>query len=109
VDKDSLNPNPDPEIQVNLDPTPIRNQGFDDQKLKKKKTQIKNFLDQKLQFTYVQDTREAFSPQKQTSSQCCGSGSEIRYLFGPWNWDGSEKRHSFVKYIENNKSIKIYR
>jgi hypothetical protein len=40
----------------------IRIQGFDDQNLKKK-IQIKSFSDQKLQFTYVQATREAYSPQ----------------------------------------------
>jgi hypothetical protein len=33
---DSLNPDPDPEFQVN--PDPIRTQGFDDQKMKKKNT-----------------------------------------------------------------------
>jgi hypothetical protein len=49
VDPESLNPDPeslnlDPGFQVNPDPDPIRIQGFDDQKLKKKK----------LQFTSVQ-------------------------------------------------------
>jgi hypothetical protein len=40
VDLDSLNPDPDtdPTIKVNPDPDPIRIQGFDDQKLKKKNT-----------------------------------------------------------------------
>ncbi len=65
-----------------------------------KKYKWKIFFDKKLQFTYVKDTSEAFSPQKQTSSQCCGSGSGIRCLFDPWNRDGSERRHSFVKYFE---------
>jgi hypothetical protein len=40
VDPDSLNPDPDPAFQVN--PDPIRFQGFDDQKLKKKK-KLKTF------------------------------------------------------------------
>jgi hypothetical protein len=37
----------DPAFQVNpdTDPDPIRIQGFDDQKLKKKKIQMKNFFD----------------------------------------------------------------
>jgi hypothetical protein len=52
VDQDSLNPDldtdPDPAFQMNpyldTDPVPntVRNQSFDDQKLKKKKT-VKNF------------------------------------------------------------------
>ncbi len=59
----------------------IRNriQGFDDQKTEGKKNADPGFwwpktkekkyrFDQKLQFTYVQDTREAFSPQQGTSS-----------------------------------------
>jgi hypothetical protein len=57
-----LNPDPHPAFQVN----PIRFQGFDDQKLKKK-IQLKLFkslFDQKLQFAYVQATGEAFSRQK---------------------------------------------
>jgi hypothetical protein len=50
VDQDSLNPDPDPVFQVNPDPDtepdaeldsdPIRIQGFDDQKLKKRKTDL---------------------------------------------------------------------
>jgi hypothetical protein len=52
--------------------------GFDDQKLKKK-IERKNFFDQKLQFTYyVQDTGEAFSPQRRTYST---SNNEIYQLF----------------------------
>ncbi len=42
------NTDPDPD----QDPDPIRIQGFNDQKLKKKKQLKKNFFDQKLQFTY---------------------------------------------------------
>jgi hypothetical protein len=57
----------DPAFQVNSDLDPIRIQGYDDQKLKKKKTDEKIF-DQKLQFTDVQDTGEDISPQKKTSS-----------------------------------------
>jgi hypothetical protein len=56
---------PDPAFQVNPD------QGFDDQKLKKKKYSrnfLSSFFNQKLQFTYVQATGEAFSPQKRTLS-----------------------------------------
>jgi hypothetical protein len=51
-----------------------------DQKLKKKKQQkfLYIFWDQKLQFTYVQATREAFSSQKRTSST---SKNEIYKLF----------------------------
>ncbi len=52
---------------------PIRIQGFDKQKLDKKAAEKKGFFDQKLQFIYhqtftkdVQDTGEAFSPQKRT-------------------------------------------
>jgi hypothetical protein len=56
---------------VNPDPDPIRIQGFDDQKLKKKNT-IESFLisffDHKSQFTYAQATGEAFIPQNRTSS-----------------------------------------
>ncbi len=58
---------------MNTDPKPCfkrirtRIQGSDDQKLKKKKTQLKIF-DQKLKFTYVQATGEDFGPQKKTSS-----------------------------------------
>jgi hypothetical protein len=53
LDMDSLNP--DPAFQMNPDPDPIRIQGFDNQKLKKKNTAKKfftSFFDQKLQFTY---------------------------------------------------------
>jgi hypothetical protein len=42
-------------LEANTDPDPIRIQGFNDQKLKKKKLQLKKnliFFDQKLQFTY---------------------------------------------------------
>jgi hypothetical protein len=56
--------NPDP-----ADPDPIRVQGFDDQKLNIKNTAenfLKSFVDQELQFTYVQATG-AFSPQIRTS------------------------------------------
>jgi hypothetical protein len=59
VDPDSLNPNP------------IRIQSFDDQQLKKINTAdifLLSFLDQKLQFTYVQATGEDVNPQKRTSS-----------------------------------------
>ncbi len=58
MDPDSLNLDPDldpdldPAFQVN--PDPLRIQGFDGQKLKKKKIQQKifvSFFDQKLQFT----------------------------------------------------------
>jgi hypothetical protein len=54
VDPDLLNPipdtDPDPTFQVNpdADPDPIRIEGFDDKKLKKKKNS-----DEKLQFTHV--------------------------------------------------------
>jgi hypothetical protein len=54
-------------VNLDLDPDPIRIQGFDDQKLKKK-IQTKRFIDQKLQFTDVQATREDYSPQKGTFS-----------------------------------------
>jgi hypothetical protein len=60
--------NLDPAFQVN--PDPIRNQGFDDQKLKKK-IQLKFFfifLKSKLQFKGVLATGENFSHQKRTSS-----------------------------------------
>ncbi len=60
----------------------------------RKKLQLKKkFFDQKLQFIFplaslknVQATREAFSPQKRTSStffQCCGSGSASTGPTGP--------------------------
>jgi hypothetical protein len=62
VDPESLNPDPD------TDPDRIRIQGFDDQKLGKKYSRF-FFFDQKLQFTFVQATGEAFSPQKRTSSK----------------------------------------
>jgi hypothetical protein len=56
-----LNPDPDPAFQVNPDP------GFLRPKTEKKNTARKfSFFDQKLQFTYVQATGEAFSPQKRT-------------------------------------------
>jgi hypothetical protein len=89
VDPDSLNPDPDPDpaFQVNPDtdpdPDPIRIQGFDDQKQKKKIKQnfFISYFDQKLQFTHVQATREAFSPQKRTFSS---SKNEIYKLFSPY-------------------------
>ncbi len=56
--------NPDPAFKVYPNPDPIRIQGFDDQKLKF----FSSFFDQKLQFTYVKATGEAFSPQNRTSS-----------------------------------------
>jgi hypothetical protein len=79
VDPNSLNPDgPDPAFQVNPDPDLIRFQGFDEQKRKKKKRQLKFclfFLNKKLQFTYPlasitdgQATGEACNPQKRTSS-----------------------------------------
>jgi hypothetical protein len=55
VDAYSLNPDPDPAFQMNPDQDSIRIQGFYEQKLKKKKMQLKFFLslfDQKLQFSY---------------------------------------------------------
>jgi hypothetical protein len=61
-----LNPDPYPAFQVN----PERILGLDDQKLQKKiqkKYFLNIFFDKKLQFTYVQATREAFSPHKRTS------------------------------------------
>jgi hypothetical protein len=64
VDPDSLDP--DPGFQVN--PDPIRIQGFDDQRLKIEITAenfLYLFLDQIC--NYVQVTEEAFSPQKRTS------------------------------------------
>ncbi len=51
------NTDPAPAFQVNPDPDP----GFWWPKLKKI-IQVKGFFDQKLQFTYVQATEEAFSP-----------------------------------------------
>jgi hypothetical protein len=60
-----VDPDPNPDTDSDLDP--IRIQGYDDQKLKKKKTDEKIF-DQKLQFTDVQATREDYSPQKGTFS-----------------------------------------
>jgi hypothetical protein len=63
--------NPDPDQETGPDPDPIRIRGFNDQKLKKKIQQkifSIFFFYQKLQFTYVQATGEAFSPQKRTSS-----------------------------------------
>jgi hypothetical protein len=62
---------------VNSDPDPIRIQGFDDQKLKKKYTDD-NFFDKNLQFIYVRATEDAFSPQKRTSST---SKNEFYQLF----------------------------
>jgi hypothetical protein len=64
-------------LETNTDPDPIRIQGFNDQKLKKKLqlNKKKNFFDQKLQFTYplaskkyVQVTEEACSSQKRPSN-----------------------------------------
>jgi hypothetical protein len=55
----------DPAFQVNRDL--IRIQGFDDQKRKKKNSNFFFFFDQKLQFTYVQATGEAFSHRKRAS------------------------------------------
>ncbi len=77
MDPVSLNPDPDPAFQVNPDPDtdPIRIKGFDDQKLKKK-IQMENLFDQKLQFTYVQATGEDFSPQKRTSST-----SKMKFIY----------------------------
>ncbi len=48
------------------DPDPIRIQGFDDQNLKEK-IRMKNFFDQKLQFTYVQapSYRRGLQPSKE--------------------------------------------
>jgi hypothetical protein len=66
VDPDSLN----------ADPDPVRIQGFHDRKLKEKKT-AENFFYQKLQFTYVQATGEAFNSQKRT---CSTSKNEI-YIY----------------------------
>ena len=40
------------EANTDPDPDPIRIQGFNDQKLKKKNSWKKNFFDQKLQFIY---------------------------------------------------------
>jgi hypothetical protein len=66
-----LNQDPEPASQVK--PDPIRIQGFDHQKLKKKKIQFKiffifsGFLFQ-FQFPFVQATGGAFSSQKRTSS-----------------------------------------
>ena len=63
MDPNSLNPDPntdpDPAFEVNPD--------ADDQKMKQKKYSTNFFLsfDQKLQFTYVQATGEAFSPEKE--------------------------------------------
>jgi hypothetical protein len=66
VDPDLLNTEPDPAFQVNPDPIWIRS--FDVPKLKKKILhKIKSFLYQKMLFTYVQATGEAFNPQKRTS------------------------------------------
>jgi hypothetical protein len=45
-----MKPDTDPAFQVNPDPKPIRIQGFDDQKLKKKYSR-KYFFDQKFEFT----------------------------------------------------------
>jgi hypothetical protein len=61
-----------------VNPDLIRIQGFDDQKLKKEKVQMKKYFDPKLQLTYVQATEEAFHPQKRTSST---SKNEIYQLF----------------------------
>jgi hypothetical protein len=50
---------------VNPDTDPIRVKDFDDKKLKTKNTAENFFLyffDQKLQFSYVQATGEAFQP-----------------------------------------------
>jgi hypothetical protein len=80
VDPDSLNPDPDPDPAFQVHPDTNPDPGLDDQKLKKKiKPNIfLSFYDQKLQFTYVQATREAFSPQKRTFST---SKNEIYKLF----------------------------
>jgi hypothetical protein len=48
-------------LNPDLDTDTIRIQSFDDQKLKKKNTDL---IMQKLQFTYVQATGKAFRPQK---------------------------------------------
>jgi hypothetical protein len=55
-DLHSFDPDPDPafRLETNPDPDPIRVQGFNDQKLRKKIQLKKIFFvfDQKLQFTY---------------------------------------------------------
>ncbi len=64
-----------------MDPDPVLFQGFDDQKYENKYSRnfFKSFfLYQKLKFTYVPATGEAFSPQKRTSST---SKNEIYELF----------------------------
>ncbi len=78
-DPHSFDPDPDPafRLETNPDPDPIPVQGFNDQKLKKKK-QLKKILNLfliNLQFTYpkasikyVQVTEEAFSSQKRPSN-----------------------------------------
>jgi hypothetical protein len=88
-----VDPDPDPAFQVNPDPDTdadtIRIQGFEDQTLEKK-IQMTNFFDQKLQFTgaYDQTTREAFSPQRRSSSTSnneiyvCGSFFPLGSGFG---------------------------
>jgi hypothetical protein len=69
VDPDSLNPT----FQVNLkpDPDPIRIQGFNDQKLKKKNT-VENFfllsLIKNCNLLMSKLQEKPFSPQKRTSS-----------------------------------------
>jgi hypothetical protein len=63
VDPDSLNPDADPEPAFKG--ILIRIQSGS--RLLMTKT-LYLFIDQKLQFTYVQDTEEAFSPQKKPSS-----------------------------------------
>jgi hypothetical protein len=74
VDSDSLNP--DPEFQVNPDPDPIRIQGFDYQK-STEKIQLIFFFLFLIKNCYLlilasikaaQATEEAFSPPKRTSS-----------------------------------------
>jgi hypothetical protein len=69
VNPDLLNPNPDPDLafQVNPETDP-------DQSGSKLQQKCFSVFDHKLQFTYVQATREAFSLQKRTSST---SKSEI--------------------------------
>jgi hypothetical protein len=72
---------PDSAFKGSSDPDPIRIQGFDDQKQKKKNT-AENFsflfFSSKLQFTYFQATEEAFSPQKRTSS----TSKKMKKMFG---------------------------
>jgi hypothetical protein len=71
----------DPEFQVNPDPDPIRIRGFDDKKLKEKKS-----FDQKLQFTYVQAKGEFINFFSMFVGYFCPPGSKYNPDPDPQHW-----------------------